>query len=166
MIFVDTREQEPIWEFGENGVMKQKLDEGDYTTEELFNVAHIERKSGRDLYGSIIQGHERFRNELKRANEKGIKLAIFVECEKEKFIYKRFPGGFKLKSPPTTLRKIVTTISDRYGVEFVWCRDRNDFREKALQWFERQRSLCLESSRTGPGEHDIQGCQDPGSSPV
>ena len=135
MIIVDTREQKPIWDPKDPGVLRVKLDEGDYTTTDLINKAHIERKSGNDLYGSIIQGHTRFREELKRANKKGIKLAIFVECEKEQFIGKKFKGGFRLKAHPATLRKIIGTIEKKYKVNFVWCENREKFKELAISWF-------------------------------
>lgn len=141
MIIIDTREQNPLWDDKHNAILFKKLDEGDYTTEELLNKAHIERKSGNDLYGSIIQGHKRFRKELERANEKGITLAVFVECPKEFFIGKKFKGGFRLKTHPAVLRKIITTIQDKYGVEFVWCEDREDLRNRALEWFNMQKSI-------------------------
>ena len=136
-ILVDTREQLPIWT-GKN-TERVKLDEGDYTTPELKELAHIERKSGIDLYGSIIQGHERFRDEIKRANNKGLKLAVFVECTKEDFIGKKFKGGFRLKTHPGVLRKIIKTMEQKYDLQFVWCTDRNDFKSKATAWFEKQR---------------------------
>lgn len=146
MIIVDTREQNPIWDPKGWDAIDLALKEGDYTTSQLLGQAVIERKSGIDLYGSIIQGHNRFREELKRAQLKGITMAIFVECPKEIFVRKKFKGGFRLKAPPATLRKIVTTISDKYGVEFVWCNGREDFKEKALQWFEKEERLHAKTS--------------------
>jgi ERCC4-type nuclease len=138
-IIVDTREQNPIWE-GDESII-QKLDEGDYTIETLLNKAHIERKSGQDLYGSIIQGHERFRKEIERADSKGIKLSVFVECSKKDFVGKKFNGGWRLKTKPAVLAKIVSTIQEKYGIEFVWCDGREDFKEKALAWFNDQKSI-------------------------
>jgi ERCC4-type nuclease len=135
MIFVDTREQNPIWNPMEPDVVSMALKVGDYTTTDLLNFAHIERKSPQDLYSSIIQGHERFRAELTRALEMKIKLAIFVECSKEKFISKQFPQGYKRKCTPDVLRQIVTTLADKYNVEFVWCKDREDFKSCAIEWF-------------------------------
>lgn len=135
-ILVDTREQNPIWEGKE--AISYKLDEGDYTIPELLNMAHIERKSGNDLYGSIIQGHVRFRSELERANDKGIKLAIFVECSKKEFIGKKFKGGWRLKTKPAVLAKIISTISEKYGVEFIWCDGREDFKIRAIEWFKKE----------------------------
>jgi len=138
IIIVDSREQLPIWDFNEKNILKLKLDEGDYTTTALLHKAHIERKSGNDLYGSLIQGHIRFRNELLRAQSKNLKLAVFVECPKETFISKRFPGGWKLKTPPSNLRKMLITIADKYDVNFVFCDNRMDMKEKMLLWFDYQ----------------------------
>ncbi len=138
MIIVDSREQLPIWQFDNPCVLKLKLSEGDYTTTRLLNKAHIERKSGNDLYGSLIQGHARFRNELIRAQEKNIRLSIFVECPKEIFISKRFKGGYRLKAPPVQLRKMISTITEKYNVSFVFCSNRADMKEKMLNWFDYQ----------------------------
>lgn len=135
MIIVDTREQLPLWDVEHKEARLQKLDEGDYTTDELLNVAHIERKSGNDLYGSLIQGHERFRAEILRAKEKNIILAVFVECPKADFVGKKFKGGFRLKTPSATLGKILKTFQEKYEIEFVWCENRDDLRDKMVLWF-------------------------------
>jgi len=129
MIIVDTREQKPLWDPLTMEVLSKKLDEGDYTTEQLLGKFHVERKSPSDLYGSIIQNHDRFRKELERAQAKGVKLSIFVECPYETFVRKRFPGGWRLQTPTATLRKILTTIAERYGIDFVWCTDRDEMRD-------------------------------------
>lgn len=139
MILVDTREQKPLWDPEFYDVKKRKLNEGDYTTEELYNIAHIERKSGIDFYGSIIQNHDRFRKEIERAAEKNLAFAIFVECPSEMFFRKRFAGGYRLKCPRATLRKIVRTIQDKYDLEIVWCESRDDMRERMLLWFVNQK---------------------------
>lgn len=138
MIIVDTREQLPLWEESIGSIERRKLEEGDYTTTALLNKAHIERKSGADLYGSIIGNHIRFRNELIRAREKNIKLSVFVECSKESFIYKKFSYGSNLKTPPGVLRKIITTISNKYNITFTFCNNREELKELALLWFENE----------------------------
>ena len=135
MIIIDTREQKPLWDPTFFKVIRQKLDEGDYTTEELLNKAHIERKSGIDLYGSLIQNHKRFAAEIQRAIEKDLSFAVFVECTKEEFIKKKFKGGYRLKCPTKTLRKIINTFIDRYPIDFIWCDGRNDLRDKMCLWF-------------------------------
>ena len=135
MIIFDTREQLPLWDPAIFNVIKKKLDEGDYTTENLYNKAHAERKSGCDLYGSIIQGHARFKREILRAIEKKIKFAIFVECPEETFYRKLFQGGYRLKAASKTLRKIIDTMTVRYSLEFIWCEDRDDMMDKMCVWF-------------------------------
>lgn len=141
VIYVDSREQKPLWKVDEKTIISKKLDEGDYTTEELLNKSHIERKSGNDLYSCLVsrKQHPRFRNEILRAIEKKIKLAIFVECPKEDFIAKKFKFGYKLKAPPGTLRKIIATMEDKYNLTFVFCKNREDMRKKSLSWFVNER---------------------------
>ena len=111
MIIIDTREQKPLWDPKKFKVLVKKLDEGDYTTEELFNKAHAERKSGIDLYGSLIQNHKRFSAELQRAIEKDLSFAIFIECTEEEFVKKKFYGGYRLQVKTKILRKIVKTFT-------------------------------------------------------
>ena len=135
MIIIDTREQLPLWDPINFKVIRQKLDEGDYTTEKLFNKAHIERKSPMDMYGSLIQGHKRFSREIQRAIEKDLSFAIFVECPEKKFISMRFKGAYRLRTKPSTLKKIVDTFQSRYPIRIVWCKNREEMRTKMCMWF-------------------------------
>lgn len=135
MIIIDTREQLPLWDDINFKLIRKKLDEGDYTTEKLYNIAHIERKSPMDLYGSLIQGHKRFSKEIQRAIEKDLSFAIFVECTEKKFTSMRFKGAFRLKTKPATLKKIVDTFQDRYPIRIVWCKDREDMKVQMCLWF-------------------------------
>lgn len=130
-IIVDTREQLPLWEPGLK-VIRRKLLVGDYTTEALESSFCIERKSGQDLYGSILQGHVRFRKELVRAKVNSIKLVIFVECCRQDFIDKKFPGGNRRLCSGETLGKIIDTIAARHNIEIVWCNDRSILTSKLL----------------------------------
>ena len=138
MIIIDTREQKPLWDPTKFNVKRLKLDEGDYTTEDLLDKAHIERKSGIDLYGSLIQNHKRFSAEIQRAIEKDLSFAVFVECSLEEFVKKKFYGGYRLKVKTKVLRKIVKTFTERYPIEFIWCEDREDLRKKICLWFAAQ----------------------------
>jgi len=135
MIIIDTREQLPLWDDINFKVIRKKLNEGDYTTEKLFNKAHIERKSAMDLYGSLIQGHKRFSREIQRAIEKDLSFAIFVECTEKKFVSMRFKGAYRLRTKPSTLKKIVDTFQERYPIRIVWCKDREDMKTKMCLWF-------------------------------
>lgn len=121
-ILVDSREQLPLWEVKE----RTTLNVGDYTTELLKGKFHAERKSGADLYGSIIQGHERFRKEILRAKEQNIILRVYVECTKQQFIAKKFQNGWRREMSSKVLAKIVSTISEKYDIDFVWCDGRDE----------------------------------------
>ncbi len=138
MIIIDTREQRPLWNPSNSKVKRLKLDEGDYTTTDLLNKAHIERKSGIDLYGSLIQNHKRFSAEIQRAIEKDLSFAVFVECTKKVFIAKRFKGGYRLRVESKVLAKIVKTFTSRYPIEFIWCKNRDDLKNKMCLWFVNQ----------------------------
>jgi len=152
MIIIDTREQKPIWDPANFNVIKKKLDEGDYTTDELYELAHAERKSGADLYGSIIQGHSRFRKEIIRAAEKNLKFAIFVECPREMFFRKRFPGGYRCKVSYGQLRKIIDTMIEKYSLDFIWCEDRNDMRDKICVWLVEKKFELIDEGRLNEKE--------------
>ena len=141
MIIIDTREQLPLWDPINFKLIRKKLDEGDYTTEKLFNIAHIERKSPMDFYGSLIQGHKRFSREIQRAIEKDLSFAIFVECSEKKFTSMRFKGAFRLKMLPGTLKKIVDTFQSRYPIQIVWCKNREDMKVKMCMWFLKEEEL-------------------------
>ena len=138
MIIIDSREQKPLWDPKLFTVKIQKLDEGDYTTDVLLDQAHVERKSGADLYGSLIQNHKRFASEIQRAIGKDLSFAVFVECSEKTFIAKRFKGGSRLQVKPEVLAKIIKTFQERYPVEFIWCKDREDMKNKICLWFANQ----------------------------
>jgi len=135
MIIIDTREQNPLWDPSIFSVKRMKLDEGDYTTDELLNKAHVERKSGIDLYSSLIQNHNRFMAEIQRAIEKDLSFAVFVECSEKVFISKRFKGGFRLKMKPAVLAKILQTVQERYPIKFYFCKNRDKMRDMICLWF-------------------------------
>lgn len=124
-IIVDSREQRPLFK----GVTR-KLDEGDYNTENLLPHIVIERKSPSDLYGSIVQGHNRFVDEIIRSKLKGKKFYLVVECTEKDFYGKNWSGSQYSRLPSKTTAKIISTMVERYGVMIVWCEGRIDARRK------------------------------------
>lgn len=137
-LIVDTREQLPLF-LEEQGAIREKLDVGDYTTTSLKGILHIERKSPGDLYGSIIQGHDRFRKEMMRAKASKVKLVIMVECPHHTFVKKEWNvNARKLLTPGKTLAKILETIESKYDIEIIWCNDRQDMRRKLMKMFENE----------------------------
>lgn len=132
-IIADTREQKPVWNHLKGECSRSGLLVGDYTTRKLLDKFHIERKSPQDLYSTLTHAHARFRNELIRAEVNGIVLVMFVECSRDNFVNKVFPGGSMRKCESTTLEKIVSTVERRYKLEIVWCNDRDVLKNKILK---------------------------------
>lgn len=132
-ILVDTREQKPFFKT-EAGIIANKfcLKVGDYSTPMLLNRYHIERKSLQDLYGTLIQNHPRWRREVLRAEDHGIKLVVVVEGTHDDFINKRFPKGKDRKATTTSLEKMIATIRRRYQLEIFFCKSREHAFRKTL----------------------------------
>lgn len=139
-IIVDTREQRPLWHNHE--CIRYKLEVGDYSTLKLRERFCIERKSLQDLYGTIIQNHVRFRNEIIRAEVCGIKLILVIEGTRKNFVSKNFPGGMKRQTAGTTLDKIMTTVENKYGIEVVWCASRTVAKNYILKRLTKEQRLC------------------------
>ena len=142
VIQIDTREkpvaiQKILRDFQQNGVkfFKSKLYVGDYMSLDNPKVV-VDRKQNLSEIcanvGSSHEEHERFRNEIVRANDVGIKVIVLIE----------HGHGFKTlediqwwdnprlkKNPKATsgekLYKILSTMCDRYDMEVQFC-DKKD----------------------------------------
>ena len=135
-ILIDTREKPQaigkiITQFEENHInyARSKLFVGDYMS--LANARYvIDRKQDlQELCGNVCQQHRRFKAELQRANELGIKICIL--CEHGGNIKTledvRYWNNPRLKTSPKatkgeTLYKILNTLSWNYDVDFVFCK--------------------------------------------
>lgn len=135
--------------FIKNGieVRRTKLYCGDYTLPTDQSVCIDTKKDIQELIGDICgKSHERFRNELIRAQESNIKLIILTEdnggyCDRKKTIYNkpvtsikdlfswRNPRAFifqcgKQKYPNatkgSTLAKALLTMQGKYGCDFLF----------------------------------------------
>ena len=85
-IRIDTREHKTEYaritkQFDALGVTyeRQKVDEGDYMVPENPQLVIERKKDLQELCGNVTQQHERFRKELQRAKDKGIKMIILCE---------------------------------------------------------------------------------------
>ena len=142
---VDTREKTAkkthIFEaFDSAGIeyIRTKLYVGDYA---LLNDQSlcIDVKQGlSEVYSNLVQDHERFRRELIRARDAGIKLIVLVEEPKTKtledvqdwvnprsIIYqkKADQGIATQKAPPISSKRlynIMRTMAENYGVEWAF----------------------------------------------
>lgn len=120
-----------------------KLYVGDYMSLDNPRLVIDRKKDLLEICGNICQQHERFRNELVRAKEHGIKIIILCENGKgitnleDVFFWENPRGvpskwvmrdGHPVKIPDKAgaiqgeqLYKSLCTIRDRYGVEFRFC---------------------------------------------
>ena len=133
-IQIDTREHK--WERAriEMQIVKEgvktitsKLYVGDYQSLDRPRLAIDRKKSLLELCSNVTQGHERFRKELLRAEDAGIRLVILCEedgIETLEDVY-FWDNPRRFDSPKATtgkqLYRSLCTIRDRYGVQIEFC---------------------------------------------
>lgn len=149
-IQVDTREHKSEWEriskqFDELEIkyFRSKLFVGDYQSLDNPRLVIDRKKDLQELCGNVCQQHERFKAELVRAIQSGIKIVILCEHgeeiktmedvyfwqnpRKHRVIWKTVDGK-RIKTvisekavDGNQLYKSLCTIRDRYNVDFVFC---------------------------------------------
>lgn len=147
---VDTREHAKEWErikgqFDALGVQyfRSKLYVGDYQSLDNPRLVIDRKKDLQEICGNVCQQHERFKAELVRAKEQGIKLVIlcehgadiksledvyFWQNPRKYQIRWRTVNGKRVKDVISAkavdgnqLYKSLCTIRDRYSVDFIFC---------------------------------------------
>lgn len=112
-------------------IIRQALNVGDYQIAGKGDISVDTKMGVPELASCCFQEHERFRDELERAQRCGIKLIILTE--------ENLPGGRleNWRSPmgrdgrpryrfdPATLKKAMITMQDKYGVAFRFCDGRS-----------------------------------------
>ena len=146
LIFIDSREKQRairniVNEFQEQGVkfVTNKLYVGDYQSAENPRIVVDRKQNLNEICQNVCQDHDRFRRELTRAQDAGIKIIILIEHGKditclEDIIFWENPRGTvrkkvngkwqTIKTKATTgetLYKILTTLQEKYGCEFQFC---------------------------------------------
>lgn len=146
LIFIDSREKQRairniVKEFQEQGVkfVTNKLYVGDYQSAENPKIVVDRKQNLSEICSNVCQDHDRFRRELTRAQDAGIKIIILIEHGKditclEDIIFWENPRGIvrnkvdgkwqNVKTKATTgetLYKILTTLQEKYGCEFQFC---------------------------------------------
>lgn len=126
-----------------------KLYVGDYMSLDNPRLIIDRKQNLTELCSNVCQQHERFRREIIRAQEMGIKLIFLVEHGKgvkslEDVIWWDNPRKHKrIQDPNThywktietkamegeTLYKILCTMQKKYGVEFLFCEKENTGKE-------------------------------------
>lgn len=146
LIFIDSREKQRairniVNEFQKQGVkfVTNKLYVGDYQSAENPRIVVDRKQNLNEICQNVCQDHDRFRRELTRAQDAGIKIVILIEHGKEitcleDIIFWENPRGIvrkkvnckwqTIKTKATTgetLYKILTTLQEKYGCEFQFC---------------------------------------------
>lgn len=110
------------------GHYTSKLFVGDYMSLDNPRVIIDRKQNLQELCGNVCQQHERFTNELRRAQENGIKIIILCEHggnirtleDVRRWINPRLKNSPKAVSGEQ-LFKILFTIHRKYDVDFVFC---------------------------------------------
>lgn len=147
---VDTREHAKEWErikgqFDALGVQyfRSKMYVGDYQSLDNPRLVIDRKKDLQEIVGNVCQQHERFKAELLRAKEQGIKLVILCEHgadikSLEDVYFWQNPRKYQIRWKTVNgkrvkdvisakavdgnqLYKSLCTIRDRYNVDFVFC---------------------------------------------
>lgn len=150
MIQIDSREHQKVID----GIKKafdaagekwfvSKLYVGDYMNYDNPRLVVDRKQNLSELCGNVCQQHERFRSEIIRANEAGIKLVFLCEHGKgieklDDVLWWENPrakkrvkkNGIWIEQEQKvihgdTLYKILCTMQRKYGVEFLFCDKKN-----------------------------------------
>ena len=82
----------------------------------------FERKSINDLYGTLSQGYDRFKREITEATENKISLIIIIEGSLRRVL----SGYINSKRTPISIVYQLFTLRVRYGIEAVFCNNREE----------------------------------------
>jgi len=151
-IQVDTREkakaiQKILQEFNRQNITQifSKLYVGDYMNYDNPRLVIDRKQNLAELCGNVCQQHKRFRDELLRAQENSIKLIVLCEHggqiksledvhkwqnpRRKQRIYNPTIGRWvEYETNAMTgekLQKVLTTMQEKYGCEFLFCSKEN-----------------------------------------
>jgi len=128
-ICVDTREQSPLKL--DHPIKLAGLKFGDYTLENPEDCCkcYIERKSIRDFVGTLSGGFERFRNEIKRAQDAGAYLIVLTERKiNECMAFNKLPHvSKKVKvTPEYVFRDVRDLMQEFVDLQFLFVDGREE----------------------------------------
>lgn len=154
-LMMDTREHKKeadrimkqFRELPDINIIRSKLYVGDYMSLDNPRLVIDRKKDLQELCGNVTQQHERFRDELIRAKEHGIHIIVLCEhgegiTELDDVLFWENPRAKEMiwvmqdhhpvkvpKNPKATtgeqLWKSLSTIRERYDVEFMFCEKRD-----------------------------------------
>lgn len=137
IIQIDTREkaraiQAIKAEFAKQNIetITSKLWVGDYARLDNMTTVIDRKQNLNELAGNIIE--KRFHSEIQRAHEKGVKIIFLIEHGRKvnDLIDVLFWENPRIKDSPRCisgehLYKAMNTLSDRYGVEWLFCQKKD-----------------------------------------
>lgn len=138
IIQIDTREkpkaiQKILKDFSDNGVQfySSKLYAGDYMNPKKPDVVIDRKQNLSEICGNVgssQEEHERFRDEIIRANKIGVKVIILIEHGQGVSTLEdvQWWENPRLKLHPNAtngrkLYKILRTMRERYDMDFIFC---------------------------------------------
>ena len=152
IIQVDSREKPKaitkiLSEFEKQGIkhISSKLYIADYMSYDNPRLVIDRKQNLAELCGNVCQQHKRFRDELLRAQENGIKLIVLCEHggqiraledvhkwqnpRRKQRVYNPTAGRWvEYETNAMTgekLQKVLTTMQEKYGCEFLFCSKEN-----------------------------------------
>lgn len=128
IIVEDTRNQikkhelkHKYWDKIGQKYIRSKLFVGDYSRLDKSILCIDTKKDLTEVAGNICgKQHERFRDELTRAKENGIKLIILIESNFTRETAWSWKSRYT-KITGQTLMKAMMSMEKKYGVEFMFC---------------------------------------------
>lgn len=120
IIVIDTREQLPYEFPGDRiGSVRRALPAGDYSLLGYESEVAVERKSLKDLVGTVIRNRKRFRSELKKLQDYQA-ACVVVEADLRDVLDRRYEGGVH----PHALFGAVVSICVDYSIPVFFVSDR------------------------------------------
>jgi len=91
----------------------------------------FERKTISDLFGTLGKGHERFKREIKRAQDSNVGLVVVIEGSLGEVL---LGFGYSTLKGLSVLRQLLT-FKWRYGVDHRFFVDRSEMSEYIVETF-------------------------------
>ena len=130
-IWIDSREKKCDHikaYFDKHGIEYEirKLDEGDYQIDGQPNITVDRKRDMSEMYNCVVNDKSRFYKEVRRCNDKGIKLYILIEHSSQIKTLEDVPK-WKSKYGTISSREIMERLYRlhiSYGVEILFCSKR------------------------------------------
>lgn len=149
VLIQDSREQSPLVFKGKYIV--QCMSVGDYGAKfsERYQYPLVfERKGKGDLFGTLSKGYERFKKEIRRAEEQGIKIVIAIEGTKERILR----GYSHSKRNGCSIVLQLETIKERYRVDHIYFPSRISMANYIEKFYQVEYEKYLETFASLPEE--------------